>query len=81
MKENDSTILQSVRTMTSQRGRVYYYQGNIYQPMSVHSMEISVVRKAVRQFMKDNRAMVDSDRADPDYKTVVEIFDEQMANA
>ena len=81
MIENDITILDEVMAITGQKGRVYYYQGNIYQPLYLHGGEVGRIRKAVREFMKDNRVMVDKDRSDPDYKTIIEIFDEQMEKA
>lgn len=77
MTENDITILQEVRTMTGGKARVYYYQGNIYQPLFLDGCEVGRVKGAIRKFMKENSAMVDSDRASPDYKTLVELFDEQ----
>ena len=79
MDEDDITILDSVLSITGQTGRVYYYQGNIYQPLFLHGSDVARVKRAVRQFMKEHADRVATDRAHPDYKTLLEIFDEQVS--
>lgn len=60
--------------------RVYYYQGNIYQPLSVPIPYIGKVRRAIRDFYKENSALIERDRKCSNYKTLVEIFDEYYGN-
>lgn len=70
-------ILTKVLTMTRQYGNVYYSNGNIYQPISVHGSESGRVRGAINKFIKANRATILADRAQPDYKTLEELMAEQ----
>ena len=62
-------------------GRVYYYQGNIFSPLEEpKGSDVGKVRKFIREFLEANAERVAKDRADPAYKTLVEIFDEQYPN-
>ncbi len=76
MSEDDITILPSVRAMAGPSGRLYYYQGNFYYPFTLHGSEVGRVRKAIRQWRKENTERVARDRADPSYRTIVQLFDE-----
>jgi len=74
----DITVLNNVLTISRQRGRVYYYEGNIFKPFVIHGSEIAFVRRAIRHFLKNNAQMVAADRKAPGYRTLVQLFDEQM---
>lgn len=76
MSEDDITIMQ---LPTVPRSRLYYYQGNFYHPLDLPGACVGLVKRGIREFMKANRAMVERDRAHPDYKSLVQLFDEQMA--
>lgn len=71
MSENDITIFRSSYF------RVYYYQGNIFQPLSIDPKYIGRVRRSIRDFQKQNSALIERDRSYSNYKTVLELFDEQ----
>lgn len=60
------------------RACLYYYQGNFYHPIDLPGNCVGLVKGTIRNFMKLNKALVASDRADPTYKTLTELFDEQM---
>ena len=68
-------ILGSAQTKTRQVGRVYYYQGNIFQPLTLANSEIRRVEKAIRIFLRENRELVDADRAHPDYVPLPDLMD------
>jgi len=57
------------------RGRLYYYMGNFFYPVDLPGDLPGKVLGAIRRFMKENRAMVEADRAKPDYKTLLELAD------
>lgn len=57
---------------------LYYYEGNFYYPLFVAGFQHGRVRRAIREFKKANQSLIDTDRAQPDYKTLVELFDEQF---
>tara|TARA_R110000772_G_scaffold86132_3_gene180527 strand:+ start:2096 stop:2383 length:288 start_codon:yes stop_codon:yes gene_type:complete len=89
MSEDDITILDDVilRRVRSRKkkkfvnitSRLYYYQGNFYWAVSPLPEELGRVRGAIRRWKKENIQRVDTDRAHPDYKTVVQQLDEQFA--
>lgn len=60
------------------RACLYYYQGNFFHQLDLPGNCIGLVRGAIRKFMKANKALVARDRAHPDYKTLIQLFDEQM---
>jgi len=75
LSENDITIMD---LHTKPKSRLYYYQGNFFHPLDL-SMDLkSRVRFKIKQFKKENAAKFAADRAHPDYKSVVQLFDEQM---
>jgi hypothetical protein len=77
VNEDEITICSNVRASRGQRGRVYYYQGNIFQPMGLHGEEISSIRKAIKMFYKEYSKRIVMDRKHPNYKTLVELAEEQ----
>lgn len=74
----DITIYQT-RLPTGLLYRVYYYQGNIFRPLDLPRKEEKEARQRVKNWIRANRARVDKDRSEPDYRTLVELFDEQQA--
>lgn len=56
---------------------VYYYQGNIYHPYELIGERIGKVKRAIEEFKLKNKERIEKDRSHPDYKSLVEIFDEQ----
>ncbi len=72
LSQNEIPIL----TLKCQVGRLYYYQGNFYHPLDLSGRNVGLVKGAIRDFIKENKALVDSDRSCPEYKTLIEIFDE-----
>lgn len=83
MSEDDITLLDKVLIERTRRGdlygRLYYYQGNFYQPLKVHGGAIAHVRRATRRFLREQAERVRADRAHPDYRTPVQLMDEQEA--
>jgi len=80
MSERDITLLAVVHTIIGTKGRLYYYQGNFYMPLLLRGDQNGLVKKAIRLFKRENRALIESDRAHRGYMTLVEIFDDQMTN-
>lgn len=72
-KMRDFTILDLGRGR-----RVYYYKGNIFSPLGLQPGQDFLVEKAVKRFLKKNRAKIRQDRLDPSYKNLVELFDSQV---
>jgi hypothetical protein len=60
---------------TGRGRRLYYFQGNFFHPMELGGAEHGLVKRAIRDFMRANRATVDADRADLGYKTLLQLFD------
>lgn len=80
MDSEQITLLRGLRTKSSGNHSLYYYQGNFYQPLSLVKKDKLRADRAVRLFKIDNKLMIEKDKADPDYKTLVEIFDDQYPN-
>lgn len=57
--------------------RLYYYQGNFFHPLDLVGRQVGLVKAGIRKFEAENAEMITRDRAHPDYKTLVELFDEQ----
>jgi hypothetical protein len=55
--------------------RLYYYQGNFFHPLELGGSQVGLVKGAIRKFERDNAEMIARDRAHPDYKTILELFD------
>jgi nanoRNase/pAp phosphatase (c-di-AMP/oligoRNAs hydrolase) len=62
------------------RACLYYYQGNFFHPIDLPGSCVGLVKGAIRKFMKEKKALVAADRAHPEYKTLVQLFDEQFPN-
>lgn len=75
----DITIADKVGTVSGQYGRVYYFEGNIFMPLTIHGGDAGRVNGAIKRFIKQNRERIRADRARPDYKTLTQLFDEQVA--
>lgn len=79
MSAKSKIILRDLKTSPESGGhRLYYFQGNFYHPLVLWGNDKGRVAKAIRMFKINNRALVENDRAHPDYKTLPEIFDAQM---
>lgn len=76
--DDDITIMYPVRGILSHHCRIYYYQGNIFKPMSFHGSIAAQAKHAIRKFYKDNAAMIKADRAKPDYKSIAQLAREQL---
>lgn len=74
----DITILAKVTMKKGGTGRVYYYAGNIYQPLSLHKREEVRVRRAITNFKIANADLMARDQAAPGYRTLVELHDDQV---
>ncbi len=59
---------------------LYYYKGNFYYPIFVEGFERGRVRRAIREFKKVNQGLIESDRAEPGYKSKLQEFDDQFPN-
>ncbi len=78
MSPNDITIM-TVTTARGTKSRLYYYQGNFYYPLETLSNDWRArIRFKIKQFKATNAAMIAADKAHPDYKTMLQLFDEQM---
>lgn len=69
-----------IAKLTAQSGYLYYYQGNFYHPLDLVGDSVGKVKRGIREFMRDNKELVETDRASPDYKTLLQLFDEQYPN-
>ena len=58
--------------------RLYYYQGNFYYPLFLKGKERDRVKNLVRSGGGIWPEKIKEDRAHPDYKTKLQLFDEQM---
>lgn len=71
MSPNEHHILK----LADQHGRLYYFQGNFFHPLTLRHGSIGLVKRGIREFMRDNKALVASDRADPAYRTPAQLID------
>lgn len=62
---------------TVPRSNLYYYQGNFFHPVELSGKFVGIVKGEIRKFMRANKEMVERDRKDPNYKTLVQLFEEQ----
>ena len=65
--------------MSGFASRLYYYQGNFYMPLMLRGDQVGKVKRAIREFKAANQELIDRDRSHPDYKTLLQIFDEAYA--
>lgn len=82
MDDNHELILElspifSGRSCIAPRAYLYYYQGNFYHPLDLIQDRVGKVKRAIREFIKNNKERIEKDRSHPDYKTLVQLFDEQ----
>lgn len=70
-----STAEHHILKLTGQKGRLYYFQGNFFHPLTLRHGSIGLVKRGIREFMRDHKAMVASDRAHPNYRTPMELCD------
>lgn len=75
LSTKDITILQIPPVKGRQGYRVYYYQGNIFMPVDVNLKKNDQVRVAMGRFLRANKELVASDRASPEYRTLMELAD------
>lgn len=59
--------------------RLYYYQGNFFYPLDLVGKQVGLVKKGIREFAEKNKDLIKRDREHPGYKTLIEIFDEYIA--
>lgn len=59
--------------LTSQKGRLYYFQGNFFHPLDLVGDSIGKVKRGIREFLRDHAPLVARDRASPDYRTLVQL--------
>jgi hypothetical protein len=65
-----------IATMAS----VYYFKGNFYHPYDLLGNRVGIVKRAIEEFKLKNKERIEKDRSHPDYKTLVEIYNEQFPN-
>lgn len=75
---NHTVLLRDLRTPKTKGHLLYYYQGNFYYPLELYGPDGGRVKRAIREFTKANACQIQKDRGRPDYKTKLEIFDEDM---
>jgi hypothetical protein len=66
--------------LSSQKGRLYYFQGNFFQPIDLKGASVGEVKRGIRDFTRDNKALIASDRADPAYRTPMQMCDDMPAD-
>lgn len=59
-------------------GRVYYHEGNIFMPLDATSRYPGKIKRAIREFMRDNKDRIIADRGKPGYKNLMELMDEGL---
>jgi hypothetical protein len=64
--------------LQSQKGRLYYFQGNFFHPVDLIGSSVGLVKRGIREFLAvpAQKALLKADRASPNNKTVVQLFDE-----
>ena len=78
MSTNEISLIAFVRSITGQAGRLYYYQGNFYYPFNPHGSYAGKIKRAIREFRKTHADLIKADRADPSYRTLLELFDMEV---
>lgn len=73
------TTLCTGRNGAGGKWRCYYYKGNFYYPIDgLTKNNKNLIRMNIKKFKKDNKELIKSDRVRHDYKTLLDLFDEQM---
>lgn len=68
---------QHITNLPGGRGRrLYYFQGNFFFPLDLEGAEPGVVKRGIREFMRAHGAQVAADRAAPEYRTPLQLFEE-----
>lgn len=57
--------------------RIYYYQGNFFHPINLVGNQQGLVLRAIRNFIKTNKTMVDRDRKNSNYRTLEQLAFEE----
>lgn len=68
-----STDEHHILKLTDQKGRLYYFQGNFFHPLDLIGNSVGLVKRGIREFLRDHAALVKSDRAAPAYKTLTQL--------
>ncbi len=76
-----SEHIEILKITSRPRSTLYYYQGNFFHTPDLKNEWVGLVKKAIRKFSKENKTMIERDRKDPSYKTLTELYDEQMEKA
>lgn len=64
-----------ILTLPSGRVRLYYFNGNFFHPLNLTANEPGLIARGIREFSKQNKAMIAAHRASPDYQTLEELGD------
>lgn len=56
------------------RGRLYYYAGNFFHPLTLTANEPGLIARAIREFKKKHADMIAADRASPEYVPLSELI-------
>lgn len=59
--------------LTDQKGRLYYFQGNFFHPLELVGNSVGLVKRGIREFLRDHAELVKSDRSDPAYRNLVQL--------
>lgn len=73
LSTKEITLLSCVPAMTGQKGRLYYFQGNFFHPLTPHGGSVSQIKRAIREFHKTHAKLIASDRASPDYLDLTQL--------
>lgn len=68
-----STEEHHILHLDEQVGRLYYFQGNFFHPLDLVGGSIGKIKRGIREFLRDHAPLVASDRASPDYRTLVQL--------
>lgn len=76
MEKQHITLARNIKAKDGSNHCLYYYFGNFYYPMDLPIKQASRVKFLINKFRKENAAMVEKDRSQPDYKTLIQLFDQ-----
>lgn len=72
---DDITILSFRRDIHGIVGRLYYYQGNFFYPLTLPNFCVGVLERGIREFTKANKKLIEADRKDPKYQSISQLCD------